>query len=452
MRMRAHTGDFFRDLSLVRFTGISSDISYSDLPIEGEYVLIPKITSDIDSDVMKQRAVLQRFEKIENFSPQLRKHFILPKKTTNITLLATPHKREIPTLIFEGFKTSNIETDDVVHLLNQIIRKILITNNLNIYYRYIQNLRFENLVKDSQTHTLLILATPVSNSNIPLVEQLTDNTELTHLLRLLDVRKHYYNSEPLPLNDIDRFLVSIIDTYMELPNSKETTQYSESRIVQNSRNCHPIQKDSVGNYVESDEGNTKRYIRITDKKETLEDRKILEDEFCNFIVYIDATDNIIRLKIAVANVNFEDIGSKHAHVVLGMLPKDFYFLFSGELMRDRGFVRYNLNSGMFYHLQLDTNRKNTLTFDNFNNFNKSKEEEYLFSLFSKDLFNWEVLSESILQSLLGHRVFLDDSGLRPKLTMGEAQLMRFCEVEEFSFKEYPSKHHCQILRSGRERC
>jgi hypothetical protein len=240
----------------------------------------------------------------------------------------------------------------------------------------------------------------------------------------------------------------------ELPTEKEVLDYSLDRIPKTDSNCQPVGQKGR-NFTETTAGKANKYVRIADVPETFNDSGIVsEDVFSVFVVYLEPEDDHLTLKIAFARVNFAEIGSKHAHVVVNMLPEKFHYVFSGEMIIENGIFSYNLNSGMFYHLHKAPGMKRNFTQEVCSMDISANSEEYNYVrgfLFSNTL-HWEEFSKVVMESLLERPMVLKGNIRRPKMLLDDVQLSEYCTRRNFSFRVFPNKKSCEGDTAGVDMC
>jgi hypothetical protein len=100
---------------------------------------------------------------------------------------------------------------------------------------------------------------------------------------------------------------------------------------------------------------------------------------------------------------------------------------------------------MFYHIQLENDRKNELSvFD----VGQKDDLDSMMSYLSREVFNWDMFSQVILSTLLEEKVHLVRD-LRPYLSLTTAELSSYCDIEGFSLKEYVNLKQCNGKGFGR---
>lgn len=422
-------------LGLVRDVRQTARISPDVL--DTDYCLFPDVSHDNDTNLMNQTSLMKRIDGIidENFN----KFFLKPYSRTTILI----SKLEFPTFIYRDLSLEQIPPEELVNLIGELLTVVLRTNNLDFYISYVRNLHVDQFVRVESTKTIAIV--PFSpkyiHVKISILDILKEKDEnIRKAIQYIHLRLS--NRNRINADVLDRSFNHIVSRYWDLPSEAEIVEYSIERIMNNGEICHPVLKDDNGELIET--SRTNRYIRIKDRPETFLDTGLLDNEFSNYIVYLERSSTGLVTKIALTKVNFKDIGSKHAHMILNMMPDNFYYLFSGEIMRGEYGIEYNLNSGMFYNIHIDSTREN--------NVKDLHHLDYIASFLVPEYLNWDIFSKIVLESLLQERVIGGDILVRPNLILNVNQLDEYCNVHGFSLKEYPNKRYCENNSVGRERC
>jgi hypothetical protein len=166
-----------------------------------------------------------------------------------------------------------------------------------------------------------------------------------------------------------------------------------------------------------------------------------------FLVYLapkDDDNESLQLRIAIARMNFSELGSKHAHLVTNLLPDKFHYLFSGEMILENGDIKYNLNSGMFYHMHKARGKVREFTQDvgSFDISSHPIEYNYVRSHLFPETLCWESLSEIVMESILGQPVTFAGNIKKPRLSISRDQIEEHCQDSNFSFLVFPTKQKC----------
>jgi len=391
-----------------------------------------------EEDTLRHYDYIADFTQMEQFPTEVRKYFlrpvgqhILPNQTT--------------TLVFPAFVCKNENDIGKIELIKEVLLSILQTGRYDIYERFLTNIWLQHVVETD--HGFRILWPPAHER---FFSSTIDNPEILFLVQLIRSRMEI---QFFSIGTIQDSLLKI-SRLMEWPEQDEMKKYAIERLQTGNEDCHPVSKRFVNTtsvFKETDEQHADSYIRVWDTENTY--RRVEEPDlhfFSNYIVYVTISENGSFVPaICISPVHFADIGSKHAHLLIRDLPDKYYYLFSGELAREASskYVIFNLNSGMFYHKQLEPNRKPNLSIFDLT----SDESGTLQSYFCSEVLNWTLLAQKILSSLLSEPVIFVRN-LRPYLKLTEERLGSYCKIDGFSLKEYTSMKQCTSGGFGRSKC
>ena len=389
---------------------------------------------DSENDAVVHLNYLSEFSVIQQLPIPLNGFFVQPMDKYKLG--------KTNTLIFEPFRMVSTSIGERTNLITDCYVAIVQTGRSDIYSKFLFDKKRYTFVGTDFGFKILWLPKTLPDST-----NITDESILNIEHIIVNRNKHNTFSIELLQNTLNATA-----NLIEWPSERELKEYSIERLQIGNQTCHPVKKGSREIvYNESDHDTADAFIRVWDTLTTYRDVQFEKNIFSNYIVYLRLTeDNLLVPDICIASVEFVDIGSKHAHLVLSALPEHFFYLFSGELIRESsGNVLYNLTSGMFYYMQLESNRRNDLSL--FDLQQQTEEQEVITSYLCKEAFNWESFSQIVLSTLLNEQVFFV-SNLRPYISLTNDALSIYCNHEGFSLREYGNLNHCTGKGFGRNKC
>jgi hypothetical protein len=412
-----------------------------DTPVPSDYLIIlPDITKDSDADLIHHMTNMSIYERAPKILPK--DSFLLPSDYVNVLIRYESGEVEFELPVFEPSELHEPSEAESIGYFTELFSNVLSKGDVSQVYQLLMEIDTEAFVQCPSLKLILV----------PGRREFSLPPGVEHLFQIMRLRSKFH-LQPIPLNLIEKVLTDMIDSW-ELPQEKEVIDYSLDRIPKTDSVCQPVEQKAL-EFTETTAGKAKQYVRISDVPDTFDDSGMLvRDVFSVFVVYLEPEGEQWLLKIAIARVNFAEIGSKHAHVAIHMLPRRFRYVFSGEMILEDGAFSYNLNSGMFYHLHKAPGMKRNFTQDVSSVDMSTNSEEYSYVrgfLFSNTL-HWEEFSKVVMESLLETPVVLKGNIRRPKMKLSGDQLSAYCSRENFSFRVFPTKKACEAEISGKDLC
>lgn len=414
--------------------------------LPNDYItVVPEITSDPDVDLMNHQTNLTIYTRSQGNLPN--EYFIQPS-FVDAFIQYDSESINIDLPVFEPVVPYEPSQEELETFFTNLFSNILSKGDTNQVYQLLMEIDTEAFVNESGLKLLLIPGK--KESTLELMMNILPSTR--NLFNIIYLRSKF-NRSLIPIQVIEDVLTDT-QYIWELPKDKEVIEYSLDRIPKTDSICHPV--DQKGQqFSETTAGKANKYISIADVPETFNDSGLAaEDIFSVFVVYLEPLDDRLVLKIAFARINFAEIGSKHAHVVVNMLPNNFHYLFSGEMIIENGVFSYNLNSGMFYHLHKAPGMKRNFTLDvsSYDHSLKTDEYNYVRGFLFSNTLHWEEFSRAVMESLLEKPVQLKGNIRRSKMKLTQEQLSEYCIRKNFSFKTFPNKKSCESGTGGKDVC
>jgi hypothetical protein len=323
-----------------------------------------------EKDTLRHYDYLNDFNLIQQFPLEVRKFFLVPIGKEIIQCKTT-------TLVFPAFVYKDENNFGKIELIKKVLLSILKTGRYDIYEGFLSNVGLQQIVETDDGFRFLW---PPAHERLFL--SIVEDPQILLLVQLIRSR---IEIQLFSIGTLQDSLLKI-SRLMEWPEQDEMKKYAMERLQSGNEVCHPVFKDA------NNEGS----------KLCL---------FSNYIVYVAISENGSFIpSICISPVHSTDIISKHTHILIKDLPDRYYYLFSGELVREASseFIIFNLNSGMFYYKQLESDRKNILSIFDLT----SDEPGTLQSYFCSEVLNWTLLAQTILSSLLSEPVSFV-SNIRP---------------------------------------
>jgi len=417
-------------------------------PVPDDYlIVIPEITTDPDTDLVNHQTNMSIYERSSgNLSSEF---FIYPEFYITVTITYESYDMDLELPVFQPILPVEPSQEQLETYFTSFFSSVLSKGDADTVYKLLTEIDTEAFF-EGESLKMAILPGRRESTLETVMSLLPPGTSNLYNIIKLRSRMHQ-KSIPLPIVES---VLTDLQYVWELPQEKEVISYSLDRIPKTDSNCQPVDQKG-GNFLETTPGKAKKYVRIGDVPETFNDSgELATDVFTVFVVYLEPEDDKLVLKVAFARVNFAEIGSKHAHVVVNMLPEKFHYVFSGEMIIENGVFSYNLNSGMFYHLHKAPGMKRNFTQEPASVVMSSQSDEYNYVrgfLFSNTL-HWEEFSKVVMESLLERQLVLKGNLRRPKMLLNEKQLSEYCTRRNFSFRVYSSKKACEGDSSGIDMC
>lgn len=414
--------------------------------LPNDYItIVPEITSDPDVDLMNHQTNLTIYTRSQGNLPS--EYFIQPS-FVDAFIQYDSESINIDLPVFEPVVPYEPSQEELETFFTNLFSNILSKGDTNQVYQLLMEIDTEAFVNESGLKLLLIPGK--KESTLELMMNILPSTR--NLFNIIYLRSKF-NRSLIPIQVIEDVLTDT-QYIWELPKDKEVIEYSLDRIPKTDSICHPVEQKGQ-QFSETTAGKANKYISIADVPETFNDSGLAaEDIFSVFVVYLEPLDDRLVLKIAFARINFAEIGSKHAHVVVNMLPNNFHYLFSGEMIIENGVFSYNLNSGMFYHLHKAPGMKRNFTLDVsfYDHSLKTDEYNYVRGFLFSNTLHWEEFSRVVMESLLEKPVQLKGNIRRSKMKLTQEQLSEYCIRKNFSFKTFPNKKSCESGTGGKDVC
>jgi hypothetical protein len=409
--------------------------------------VLPEITADPDTDLVNHQTNMTIYERSSGILSS--EFFIFPSFYVTATIMYESVYIDLELPVFEPLVPVEPSQNQLENYFTRFFSNVLSKGDSYTVYNLLSEIDTDAFFEGEELKLLIIPGR--RESTLDTVMSLL-SIEVGNMYNIMKLRSNL-NQITISLDTVESVFTDLQYVW-ELPQEREVVDYSLDRIPKTVSICQPVDQKG-GNFMETTIGKAKKYARIGDVPGTFNDSgETLEDVFSVFVVYLEPEDEKLVLKIAFARVNFAEIGSKHAHVVVNMLPEKFYYVFSGEMIIENSLFYYNLNSGMFYHLHKAPGMKRNFTQDiaSMDMISHSDEYNYVRGFLFSNTLHWEEFSKVVMESLLERPMVLKGNIRRPKMALDKTQLSEYCSQRNFSFQVFPSKKACEGGSSGVDMC
>jgi len=444
-RMRILQDDFTQ-MGLTTVENISPDMTIfaTDEALMGEYVvLLPDITSDPENDQASFQSMLQIYKTVTSFPKPVQDMFTIPFTYASLTVTYNSGVEMVFNVpVFQPFLFYEPTNTEKKTYFETLFSLVLTRGLATPFYSLLLQMDSDAFLAHPGVQLLLVPQRRPSRTE----QLMADFPRMKAMFESIWLQaKHFPKIIPIEL--MDEVLTEVKDSWL-LPQEDEVKEYSLDRIPRSSEHCYPVRwEGSV--MKETTPGDANNFIQFSDVPETFLDNGVLQENvFSVFVVYLSPQDDgKMHVNIAVARINFSELGSKHAHLVVNLLPERYHYLFSGEMIIQQGQIKYNLNSGMFYHLHRASGKQREFTegIENFDSSAHSEDYAYVRSHFFPESLNWETMSKMVMEGIFKQKVTFAGNIRKPRLSITTDQIEEFCKKESFAFWTYTNKESCKTM-------
>jgi hypothetical protein len=434
--------DVFQTAGLTLVDNIPSETMSVKLPRgvgEDFLVMLPEITTDADIDISNYESLTTIYREMDLLPGDVQNHFTKPITFMDLSVKYPSGSFVFSVPVFSPAIPYSPTREERVMYMERLFSSVLTKGVPDQFYKLFLQLDTSIFVAEPSVRLLLL----PRKGDSDIIEYLNDNPRLKNLLECIRLQA-LGTAAPVSMDVLDQVFTDMRDVWL-LPKEGEIREYSLDRIPRSDEHCYPILWDN-NILTETTPGNADHFIKFRDVSATFKDPgRLQEDFFSVFLVYLAPKDDeSLQLKIAIARMNFSELGSKHAHLVTNLLPDNFHYLFSGEMILENGDIKYNLNSGMFYHMHKARGKVREFTQDvgSFDISGHPIEYNYVRSHLFPETLCWESLSEIVMESILGQPVTFAGNIKKPRLSISRDQIEEHCQDPNFSFLVFPTKQKC----------
>lgn len=434
MRMLENT---LSQMGLIPFEIINSDtvtVTSSEALMDDSLIYMPEITADKELDQSNHESMMVIYD-----TNPFMDLFHLPESRALMTVKYGSEYATFKVPVFHSFILYAPTNQEKYNLFQTLFSRGINKGFSNLLYSLISQNELDAFVAAPETR-MILLPQRRDSSLMEYIEQFSDLKNMFEIMRLQTI----HSNDIVPIEILDKVLTEVKDSWM-LPQEDEVKEYSMDRIPRSNEHCFPA--NWSGNVLtETTPGNADHFVKFKDVPETFHDQGLLQENFFSvFVVYLSPQDSgDMHLNIVIGKMNFSEIGSKHAHLVVNLLPEKFHYLFSGEMIKEGDEIKYNLNSGMFYHLHKQRGRREFV--NNVGDFNFDEEDDvsrYVRSHFYPETLCWETMSNMVLNSIFQRKVRFVGNIRKPRLSITTDEIEEHCKTNiNFSFLAYTDKKKC----------